>query len=71
MPGPTMGRVSVDTLDEVDYYKHGGILQFVLRQLLRESEPAGRAWDSLRHRRLVGSRDPNELKGGGAGGEQV
>ena len=24
----------VDTLDEVDYYKHGGILPFVLRQLL-------------------------------------
>ena len=33
----------VDTLDEVDYYKHGGILQYVLRQLLRHAEPAGRA----------------------------
>jgi aconitate hydratase len=33
----------VDTLDEVDYYKHGGILQYVLRQLLRDAEPAGRA----------------------------
>ena len=32
----------VDTLDEVDYYRHGGILQYVLRQLLAESRPAGR-----------------------------
>ena len=31
-------RVRIDTPKEVDYYKHGGILQFVLRQLLqRES----------------------------------
>jgi aconitate hydratase len=33
----------VDTLDEVDYYLHGGILQYVLRSLLKSSEPAGRA----------------------------
>ena len=33
----------VDTLDEVDYYKHGGILQYVLRSLLKTAEPAGRA----------------------------
>ena len=33
----------VDTLDEVDYYRHGGILQFVLRQLLAQGEAAGRA----------------------------
>jgi aconitate hydratase len=33
----------VDTLDEVDYYKNGGILQYVLRQLLAQSETAGRA----------------------------
>src|SRR4030095_13633594 len=26
-------RVRIDTPKEVDYYKHGGILQFVLRQL--------------------------------------
>ncbi|MBW2281699.1 MAG: aconitate hydratase, partial [Deltaproteobacteria bacterium] len=26
-------RVRVDTPDEVDYYRHGGILQYVLRQL--------------------------------------
>ena len=32
----------IDTLDEVDYYQHGGILQYVLRQLLAESRPAGR-----------------------------
>ncbi|MEA2937454.1 MAG: aconitate hydratase, partial [Alphaproteobacteria bacterium] len=24
----------IDTLDELDYFKHGGILQYVLRQLL-------------------------------------
>jgi aconitate hydratase len=26
----------IDTLDELDYFKHGGILQFVLRQLLAD-----------------------------------
>jgi len=26
----------IDTLDEVDYYRHGGILQFVLRNLLNQ-----------------------------------
>jgi aconitate hydratase len=24
----------IDTLDELDYFKHGGILQFVMRQLV-------------------------------------
>jgi len=24
----------IDTLDELDYFKHGGILQYVLRQLV-------------------------------------
>ena len=33
----------VDTLDEVDYYKNGGILQYVLRSLLKSAEPAGHA----------------------------
>ena len=33
----------VDTLDEVDYYKNGGILHAVLRQLLGSSEAAGQA----------------------------
>jgi aconitate hydratase len=33
----------IDTLDEVDYYRHGGILHYVLRQLLASSEPAGHA----------------------------
>ena len=33
----------IDTLDEVDYYRHGGILHYVLRQLLAGSEPAGSA----------------------------
>ncbi|HSR55412.1 MAG TPA: aconitate hydratase, partial [Alphaproteobacteria bacterium] len=26
----------IDTLDEVDYYRHGGILQYVLRKLLNQ-----------------------------------
>ncbi|CAA9508057.1 MAG: Aconitate hydratase [uncultured Solirubrobacteraceae bacterium] len=30
-------RVRIDTPKEVEYYQHGGILQFVLRQLLTES----------------------------------
>jgi len=29
-------RVRIDTPKEVDYYKHGGILPFVLRQLLAQ-----------------------------------
>jgi aconitate hydratase len=33
----------IDTLDEVDYFRHGGILHFVLRQLLTQAEPAGHA----------------------------
>ena len=33
----------IDTLDEVDYFRHGGILHFVLRQLLEQAEPAGSA----------------------------
>jgi aconitate hydratase len=33
----------IDTLDEVDYFRHGGILHFVLRQLLAQAEPAGHA----------------------------
>jgi aconitate hydratase len=27
----------IDTLDEVEYYRHGGILQYVLRGLLKAS----------------------------------
>ncbi len=27
-------RCRIDTLDEVEYYRHGGILQYVLRQML-------------------------------------
>jgi aconitate hydratase len=33
----------IDTLDEVDYFRHGGILHYVLRQLLEQSPPAGSA----------------------------
>jgi aconitate hydratase len=32
----------VDTLDEVDYYRHGGILQYVLRSLLKQEEMAAK-----------------------------
>ena len=44
-PRATRSRLlcRIDTLDEVDYYRHGGILHYVLRQLLAESEPAGHA----------------------------
>ncbi|MEM9304176.1 MAG: aconitate hydratase AcnA [Pseudomonadota bacterium] len=35
-------RVRLDTPNEVEYYRHGGILQFVLRQLAG-SDPAGQA----------------------------
>jgi aconitate hydratase len=32
--------VRIDTPIEVDYYIHGGILPFVLRQLMSEAVPA-------------------------------
>jgi aconitate hydratase len=33
-------RVRIDTPIEVDYYEHGGILPFVLRQLMSQEAPA-------------------------------
>jgi aconitate hydratase len=36
-------RCEIHTLDEVDYFRHGGILHYVLRQLLEQAEPAGHA----------------------------
>ena len=27
----------IDTLDEVEYFRHGGILQYVLRSLVRQA----------------------------------
>jgi aconitate hydratase len=33
----------LDTGDEVDYYRHGGILHYVLRSLLGATPAAGRA----------------------------
>ncbi|HZA66688.1 MAG TPA: aconitate hydratase AcnA [Geminicoccaceae bacterium] len=36
-------RCEIHTLDEVDYFRHGGILHYVLRQLLEQAEPAGSA----------------------------
>jgi aconitate hydratase len=35
-------RCRVDTADEVEYIRHGGILHYVLRMLLAQSPPAGR-----------------------------
>jgi len=29
--------VSIDTLDEVDYYKNSGILPYVLRDLIKQA----------------------------------
>jgi aconitate hydratase len=28
-------RARIDTFDELDYYRHGGILQYVLRSLVK------------------------------------
>ncbi|HEY5899656.1 MAG TPA: aconitate hydratase, partial [Burkholderiales bacterium] len=33
----------IDTAIEVDYYKHGGILPFVLRELIGHAGPAAKA----------------------------
>jgi aconitate hydratase len=33
-------RVRIDTPKEADYFRHGGILQYVLRQLLEPASPA-------------------------------
>ena len=33
-------RLRIDTPKELDYYQHGGILQYVLRQLLTTSKAA-------------------------------
>jgi aconitate hydratase len=33
----------IDTAIEVDYYKHGGILPYVLRELLASAEAASKA----------------------------
>jgi aconitate hydratase len=32
-------RLRIDTPIEVDYYVHGGILPFVLRQLIAQAQP--------------------------------
>jgi aconitate hydratase len=39
----TMLLCRLDTGDEVDYYRHGGILHYVLRSLLAQSRAAGHA----------------------------
>ena len=35
-------KVRIDTPKEADYYRHGGILQYVLRQLARPATPPHR-----------------------------
>ena len=35
-------RVRIDTPKEADHFRHGGILQYVLRQLLEPASPAAR-----------------------------
>jgi len=46
-PGGSEKRITVksriDTAIEVDYYKHGGILPYVLRELLGTAESASKA----------------------------
>ena len=34
----------IDTLDELDYFKNGGILQYVLRHLARDPEKLQTSW---------------------------
>ena len=36
-------RLRIDTPGEADYYRHGGIMQYVLRSLLRDSDRAAPA----------------------------
>ena len=36
-------KSSIDTAIEVDYYKHGGILPYVLRELIGRAGPARKA----------------------------
>ncbi len=36
-------RLRIDTPIEIDYYRHGGILNYVLRLMLREGQPAATA----------------------------
>ena len=36
----TEARLRIDTPKELDYYQHGGILQYVLRQLATASKAA-------------------------------
>jgi aconitate hydratase len=36
-------RLRIDTPIEIDYYRHGGILNYVLRLMLREGEAAATA----------------------------
>jgi aconitate hydratase len=33
----------IDTLDELEYYRHGGILQYVMRQIMNDGKPSRKA----------------------------
>jgi aconitate hydratase len=33
----------IDTLDELEYYRHGGILQYVMRQIMNDGNPSRKA----------------------------
>ena len=46
-------RVRIDTPKEVQYYQHGGILPFVLRQLLERGDGAARGGAPLSSRALM------------------
>ena len=43
----------IDTLDELDYFKNGGILQYVLRQLAG-LQPVRARWYAATHREVSG-----------------
>ena len=44
-----MLTAAIDTLDEVDYYRHGGILHYVLRQRLATEPPRAAPIDEQRY----------------------
>jgi hypothetical protein len=55
-------RLRIDTPIEIDYYRHGGILPFVLRHLLnkicaRESAMAGNTAPSVRDQVVNGAKE--------------
>jgi aconitate hydratase len=45
---PFLARVRLDTPRETDYYRHGGIMRYVVRQLLARAEPMTERGDGPR-----------------------